>query len=103
MPAADSSSSRARSERRHDIALTLSLDGVVLDSSCEARSLSAIAEKPFDRLVVTLVPRLVGAIADGQTLPCSLPLELVEAESQPPNMCLIYRRADPIPTTAKDH
>ena len=53
MPAADSSFSRPSSSEGLEIAVTLSLDGVVLESSVGSRSLSEIAQHPFDRLVVT--------------------------------------------------
>lgn len=92
MPAADSSFSRPSSSEDTEIAVTLSLDGVVLESSAASRSLSEIAQLPFDRLVVTLVPCLVGAPSDGKPLPASVPLELVEYSSQPPNLRLIYRK-----------
>jgi hypothetical protein len=91
MPAEDSSSSRPESPGKV-VDVTLSLDGIVLASSKAGATLAEMIEPPFDRLRVTLEPRLHGRATPGTLLEASQSLELIDQQERDGQCVLIYRR-----------
>ena len=71
---------------------TTSLDGVLLSCSENATSLTELMTTPFDTLVLTLQPILVGAESPPPSLDQSVPLTLLSQEETEDGLCLTYQR-----------
>ncbi len=92
MPAGDSSSSKPEAAAI-TITARISLDGVLLDcSEEEVSSLSELAGLPFDRLILTLTPCLVGSETPPKSLSQSHRLRLIDHQEVDGGLRLTYQR-----------
>ncbi|MFT4639540.1 MAG: hypothetical protein ACI8T1_002865 [Verrucomicrobiales bacterium] len=89
MSAADSSSLRPKGIT---VTATASLDGVLLDCSEPVSSFSALMDRPFDTLILTLQPRLVGMKSSEPPLEKSHQLTLTHHEHIEDALTLTYLR-----------
>ena len=71
---------------------TTSLDGVLLSCSENVTSLAELMAAPFDTLVLTLQPSLVGTQSSPPSLDQSVPLTLLSQEETEDGLCLTYQR-----------
>lgn len=89
MSAAVSSSSKPS---KGVVTATTSLDGVLSDCSEDASSLPELMSHDFDKLILTLEPKLVGMDESHIKLSSSIPLSLVSQEKVEAGLQLTYER-----------
>ena len=90
MPAAGSSSSKPEPVV---VTASISLDGVLLECSEPVQELGALAERPWDILILTIHPKLLGKASAGQLLSHSHRFTLVDHAQVGDRLELTYKRS----------